>query len=60
MRNKLIDIMIDINTMTLAGLSTFAKEDKVISDSEVREFIQGWSDQLESNLSNLRELLDED
>lgn len=59
MRNKLIDIMTDIGTMVVAGLSTFAKI-KEMSDLELRRFIQNWGDQLEVNLTKLRELLDED
>ena len=60
MKNKLINIMIDINTMTVAGITVFAKEGNVISASDVREFAQNWSDQLEDNLSQLRGLLDDD
>ena len=60
MKNKLVGIMVYVNTMTVAGLSALAKKDKVISDSEVREFIQGWGDQLNRNLSKLTELLDDD
>ena len=59
MRNKLIDGMTDIGTMVVAGLSTFAKI-KEMSDLELRRFIQNWGDQLEVNLTKLRELLDED
>ena len=60
MRNKLIDIMRDINTMTLAGITTLAKKDSTISASDMREFIRGWGDQLNRNLSKLTELLDDD
>ena len=60
MRNKLIDIMRDINTMTLAGITTLAKKDTTLSTSDMREFVRGWGDQLEGNLANLRDLLDED